>query len=123
MKKRIHLAFDFSWTLVETWWRQAGSWVDIHHPNIGMFEEVARNAERGGMDFIFFGDSTGIPSTWKNSIEDGVRYGVAWPRFEIVVDHSHVPRDESRWIWPHLCVNIHASFLHSTAAQFARSHN
>ena len=37
-----------------------------------MFEEVARVAERGGLDMIFFGDSTGIPSTWQDSIEDAV---------------------------------------------------
>jgi FMN-dependent oxidoreductase (nitrilotriacetate monooxygenase family) len=83
MKKRIHLAFDMSWTNVETQWRLPGSWVDKHHPNIGMFEEAAREAERGGLDMIFYGDSTGIPNTWKDSIEDGVSYGVAWPRFEM----------------------------------------
>jgi FMN-dependent oxidoreductase (nitrilotriacetate monooxygenase family) len=83
MKRTIHLAFDMSWTNVETQWRLPGSWVDQHHPNIGMFEEAARVAERGGLDMIFFGDSTGIPSTWKNSIEDAVSYGVAWPRFEM----------------------------------------
>ena len=107
MKKRIHLAFDFSWTLVETWWRQAGSWVDRHHPNIGMFEEVARNAERGGMDFIFFGNLTGIPSTWKNSIEDGVRYGVAWPRFEM-----------SPWITAMSQVTSHVGFGLTYASTF-----
>jgi FMN-dependent oxidoreductase (nitrilotriacetate monooxygenase family) len=83
MKKPIHLAFDLSWTNVETHWRQSGSWVDRHHPNIGMFEEVARIAERGGFDMIFFGDGTGIPDTWQGSIEDAVRYGVAWPRFDM----------------------------------------
>jgi FMN-dependent oxidoreductase (nitrilotriacetate monooxygenase family) len=83
MKKKIHLAFDLSWTAVETHWRLPGSWVDRQHPNIGMFEEVARTAERGGFDMIFFGDSTGIPDTWKGSIEDAVRTGVAWPRFEM----------------------------------------
>jgi FMN-dependent oxidoreductase (nitrilotriacetate monooxygenase family) len=83
MKKRIHLAFDLSWTQVETQWRIPGSWVGKHHPNIGMFEEVARTAERGGIDMIFFGDSTGIPSTWKGSIDDAVSYGVAWPRLDM----------------------------------------
>jgi FMN-dependent oxidoreductase (nitrilotriacetate monooxygenase family) len=83
MKKPIHLAFDLSWTNVETHWRQAGSWVDRHHPNIGMFEEIGRIAERGGFDMIFFGDGTGIPDTWQGSIEDAVRYGVAWPRFDM----------------------------------------
>lgn len=83
MKKKIHLAFDFSWTTVETQWRLPGSWVDSHHPNIGMFEEIARVAERAGFDMIFFGDSTGIPNTWMDGIDDAARYGVAWPRFDM----------------------------------------
>ncbi|MFN0300335.1 MAG: NtaA/DmoA family FMN-dependent monooxygenase [Burkholderiales bacterium] len=83
MKKRIQLAIDISWTHVESHWRLPGSWVDQHHPNIGMFEEAARTAERGGLDLIFLGDSTGIPDTWQGSIDDAVRYGVAWPRFDM----------------------------------------
>ena len=83
MKKRIQLAFDISWTEVESNWRNTGSWVDRHHPNIGLFEEVARVAERGGLDLIFLGDSTGIPDMWKDSIDDAVTYGVAWPRFDM----------------------------------------
>lgn len=79
----IHLAFDFSWTQVETQWRQPGSWVGPHHPDIGMFEDLARLAERGGLDMIFFGDGTGVPDTWQGGIEDAVRYGVAWPRFDM----------------------------------------
>ena len=95
MKKRIQLAFDISWTEVETNWRNPGSWVDRHHPNIGLFEEVARVAERGGLDLIFLGDSTGIPDMWKDSIDDAVSYGVAWPRFDMspwIVAMSRVTR-------------------------------
>src|SRR4029077_16414232 len=40
-------------------------------------------AERGLIDLIFFGDSTGIPNTWKGAIDDAVRYGVAWPRMDM----------------------------------------
>lgn len=83
MKARIHLALDFSWTQVETTWRLPGSWVGRHYPDVGHYEDVARIAERGMFDLIFFGDSTGIPSTWKGSIDDAVRYGVAWPRFDM----------------------------------------
>jgi len=79
----IHLAFDFSWTQVETQWRQPGSWVGPHHPDIGMFEDLARLAERGGLDMVFFGEGAGIPDTWQGGIEDAVRYGVAWPRFDM----------------------------------------
>jgi FMN-dependent oxidoreductase (nitrilotriacetate monooxygenase family) len=107
MKKRIHLAFDVSWTLVETQWRIPGSWVDRHHPNIGMFEEVARTAERGGFDMIFFGDSTGIPSTWEGSIDDAVRYGVAWPRL-----------DMSPWVTAMSRVTSHLGFGLTYASTF-----
>jgi FMN-dependent oxidoreductase (nitrilotriacetate monooxygenase family) len=107
MKKRIHLAIDLSWTQVETQWRTPGSWVDKHHPNIGMFEEVARTAERGGIDMIFFGDSTGIPNTWKNSIDGAVRYGVAWPRF-----------DMSPWVTAMSRVTSHLGFGLTYASTF-----
>ncbi|MDO9411705.1 MAG: NtaA/DmoA family FMN-dependent monooxygenase [Pseudolabrys sp.] len=107
MKKQIHLALDLSWTNVETQWRLPGSWVDMHHPNIGMFEEVARVAERGGMDMIFFGDSSGIPNTWKDSIEDAVSYGVAWPRFEM-----------SPWITAMSRVTSHLGFGLTYASTF-----
>jgi FMN-dependent oxidoreductase (nitrilotriacetate monooxygenase family) len=107
MKKKIHLAFDLSWTMVETHWRLPDSWVDRHHPNIGMFEEVARTAERGGFDMIFFGDSTGIPDTWKGSIEDAVRHGVAWPRFEM-----------SPWITKMSTVTSHLGFGLTYASTF-----
>jgi FMN-dependent oxidoreductase (nitrilotriacetate monooxygenase family) len=107
MKTRIHLAIDLSWTQVETQWRNPGSWVDKHHPHIGMFEEVARTAERGGIDMIFFGDSTGIPNTWKNSIDDAVRYGVAWPRF-----------DMSPWVTAMSRVTSHLGFGLTYASTF-----
>lgn len=29
---------------------------------------------------LFFGDGTGIPSTWKSAEEDAVRWGIGWPR-------------------------------------------
>jgi FMN-dependent oxidoreductase (nitrilotriacetate monooxygenase family) len=83
MPKQMHLAFDVSWTQLETFWRLPGSWVGKGYPDIGLFEEVARTAERGLLDLIFFGDGTGIPNTWKDDIEDAVTWGVAWPRLDM----------------------------------------
>ena len=83
MSNQIHLALDLSWTLVETQWRMPGSRVGRHYPDVGLFEDVARLAERGKFDMIFFGDGTGIPDTWQGGIEDAVRYGVAWPRMDM----------------------------------------
>src|ERR1700730_3761591 len=56
MPKQMHLALDASWTQVETAWRMPGSWVGRHYPDIGLFEDIARIAERGLFDMIFFGD-------------------------------------------------------------------
>lgn len=106
-KKQMHLAFDLSWTQVETQWREPGSWVDGHYPSVGLFEDVARLAERGLFDMIFFGDGTGIPDTWKGSIDDAVYSGVAWPRL-----------DMSPWITSMSRVTSHLGFGLTYASTF-----
>ncbi|MBN8920267.1 MAG: NtaA/DmoA family FMN-dependent monooxygenase [Rhizobiales bacterium] len=107
MKPRMHLALDVSWTQVETTWRLPGSWVGRHYPDVGLFEDIARIAERGMFDLIFFGDSTGIPNTWKGDIDDAVRYGVAWPRL-----------DMSPWITAMSRVTQHVGFGLTYASTF-----
>src|ERR1700686_1649709 len=107
MKAQMHLAIDVSWTQVETTWREPGARVGRHSPHIGLFEDIARVAERGLLDLIFFGDSTGIPNTWKGSIEDAVRYGVAWPRM-----------DMSPWIAAMSRVTSHVGFGLTYATTF-----
>lgn len=76
----MHIGYDMSWTHLEGRWRTPGSWSHAEFPDIGIFEEAARIAERGLLDFIFFGDGTGIPSTWGGSIDEAVRWGIGWPR-------------------------------------------
>jgi len=93
-KPRIHLAIDMSWTQVETAWREPGSWVRPGYPDVGLFEDVARIAERGLFDLIFFGDSTGIPNTWEGNIDAAVRRGVAWLGGHESVDHGDVAGDQ-----------------------------
>jgi len=107
MKPQMHLAIDVSWTQVETTWREPGARVGRHYPDVGLFEDIARVAERGFIDLIFFGDSTGIPNTWKDSIDDAVRYGVAWPRL-----------DMSPWITTMSRVTKHVGFGLTYATTF-----
>jgi hypothetical protein len=83
MPKQMHLALDVSWTQVETAWRMPGSRVGHHYPDIGLFEDIARIAERGLFDMIFFGDGSGVPNTWEGGIDAAVRGGVAWPRLDM----------------------------------------
>ena len=80
MKKKMKLAFDLSWTHLQGRWRLPGSWTGRTYPDMTVFKEVASIAERGHIDMLFFGDGTGIPSTWRGSIEEAVRWGIGWPR-------------------------------------------
>jgi FMN-dependent oxidoreductase (nitrilotriacetate monooxygenase family) len=80
MKKKIHLGYDLSWTHLDGRWRTPGSWSHRRFPDILMYEEIAQIAERGLLDFIFFGDGSGIPSTWSGSIDAAVQWGIGWPR-------------------------------------------
>ncbi|TWB87796.1 FMN-dependent oxidoreductase (nitrilotriacetate monooxygenase family) [Bradyrhizobium macuxiense] len=98
-KPRMHLALDISWQAVDTDWRSATSWVNRSYPDIGLFEDIARTAERGCFDLLFCGDSTGIPNTWEGSIDAAVRTGVAWPRM-----------DMSPWIARMAAVTSHIGF-------------
>ena len=107
MKPQMHLAIDVSWTQVETTWREPGARVGRHYPDVGLFEDIARVAERGLIDLIFFGDSTGIPNTWKGSIDDAVTWGVAWPRL-----------DMSPWITAMSRVTRHVGFGLTYATTF-----
>ncbi|GGC86929.1 methylene-tetrahydromethanopterin reductase [Chelatococcus reniformis] len=76
----MHLGFDLSWTHLEGRWRLPGSWSGVTFPDVRLYEEIALLAERGLIDFIFFGDGTGIPSTWQGSPDAAVKWGIGWPR-------------------------------------------
>ena len=84
-----------------------GSWVGRHYPDVGLFEDIARIAERGLFDMIFFGDGSGIPNTWEGGIDAAVRRGVAWPRL-----------DMSPWITAMSRVTSHVGFGLTYASTF-----
>jgi long-chain alkane monooxygenase len=83
MPRKMHLAFDISYIHMDGRWRMPNSWVGHTYPDIAVFEEIARIAERGCLDMIFSGDGTGVPSTWRGSRDEAVRWGVSWPRQEM----------------------------------------
>jgi FMN-dependent oxidoreductase (nitrilotriacetate monooxygenase family) len=83
MTAKMHLAFDLSFTHMQGRWRLPGSWTGRTFPDFGMFEEAAKIAERGCIDMLFFGDGTGIPSTWRGSLDAAVKWGIAWPRLDM----------------------------------------
>ncbi|AGL17345.1 NtaA/DmoA family FMN-dependent monooxygenase [Actinoplanes sp. N902-109] len=79
----MHLALDLSFTHTEGRWARTGSWVGVDFPDVRMYLELARTAERAGIDLLFFGDGTGIPGTWRGSIDAAVEWGIQWPRHDM----------------------------------------
>jgi len=79
----MNLAFDVSYIAMDGRWRMPGSWSGRVFPDVEMYEDIARIAERGCMDMVFSGDGTGIPSTWRDSIEAAVEWGITWPRQDL----------------------------------------
>ena len=65
-------------------------------PDVEMYEELARTAERGLLDMVFSGDGTGVPDTWRGSRDAAVEWGVNWPRQDMnPVDGRDGARDEA----------------------------
>jgi FMN-dependent oxidoreductase (nitrilotriacetate monooxygenase family) len=83
MPRRMHLAFDLSYIHMDGRWRMPGAWPGKTYPDVTMFEEIARIAERGKLDMLFSGDGTGVPSTWQGSRDAAVRWGISWPRQDL----------------------------------------
>ncbi|WP_061961429.1 NtaA/DmoA family FMN-dependent monooxygenase [Demequina flava] len=80
MTGNMHLAFDLSFSHTEGRWARPGSWVGTSFPDVRVFQELAMTAERAGIDLLFFGDGSGIPDTWRGSIDPAVEWGIQWPR-------------------------------------------
>ncbi|HEY1544864.1 MAG TPA: NtaA/DmoA family FMN-dependent monooxygenase [Xanthobacteraceae bacterium] len=80
----IHLAADISFLHTDYLWRMPGSWVGYpYYGTSEFYEDLARVAERGVMDMLFFGDTGGTPEDFGGSHEAVVRYGAKWPRHDM----------------------------------------
>jgi FMN-dependent oxidoreductase (nitrilotriacetate monooxygenase family) len=105
----MHLTFDLSYIHLDGRWRNPGSWIGRTYPDIGIYEEIARIAERGCIDMIFFGDGTGIPDTWRSSLDEAVRWGIQWPRLDMspwITCMSRVTRHIG------FCLTYSSTFMH-----------
>ena len=80
----IHLAADISFLHTDYLWRMPGSW--IGYPYYGtseFYEDIARIADRGVMDMLFFGDTGGTSEDFGGNHDAVVRYGAKWPRHDM----------------------------------------
>ncbi len=128
MTKRMHLAFDLSYIHMEGRWRMPGAWPG-RYPDVALFEEIARIAERGLLDMLFSGDGTGVPSTWAKSRDAAVRWGVSWPRQDLAplaVAMSRVTRHlgfgvtySTTFMHPYYLARLFNSLDHVTGGRIA----
>jgi FMN-dependent oxidoreductase (nitrilotriacetate monooxygenase family) len=129
MPKRMHLAFDLSYIHMEGRWRMPGAWPRHTYPDVHAYEEIAQIAERGLLDMLFSGDGTGVPSTWRNSRDAAVRWGISWPRQDLApmaVAMSRVTRHlgfgvtySTTFMHPYYLARLFNSLDHVTGGRIA----
>ena len=79
----MHLAYNLSYTHMNGRWRLPGAWDSRTFPDVTLYEDVARLAERGLLDMLFSGDGTGVPDTWDGKRDAAVEWGVMYPRVDM----------------------------------------
>lgn len=83
-RETIHLAADLSFLHTDFLWRMPGSWVGYpYYSSSEFYEDIARTAERGKMDLLFFGDTGGTSEDYGGSLDAVVSHGVKWPRHDM----------------------------------------
>jgi len=128
-KPRMHLGFDLSYTHMGGRWLLPGAWQGHTFPDVEMYEKVARIAERGCLDFLFSGDGTGVPDTWRGSRDAAIEWGINWPRQDlnpIMVAMSRVTRHvgfgltySSTFMHPYYLARLANSLDHVTGGRLA----
>jgi len=80
----IHLAADISFIHTDYLWRMPGSWVGYpYYSTSDFYEDIARTAERGRFDMLFFGDNASTSEDYGGSFDAVVRLGAKWPRHDM----------------------------------------
>jgi FMN-dependent oxidoreductase (nitrilotriacetate monooxygenase family) len=125
----MHLGFDYSYSHLGGRWRMPGAWPGRTFPDVEMFEDMARIAERGCLDMLFSGDGTGVPDTWGGSIDGAIEWGISWPRQDlnpITVAMSRVTRHigfgltySSTFMHPYYTARLMNSLDHVTGGRIA----
>jgi FMN-dependent oxidoreductase (nitrilotriacetate monooxygenase family) len=125
----MHLAFNFSYTHMNGRWNLPGSWEDRTFPDVTLYEDAARVAERGCLDMLFSGDGTGVPDTWAGSRDAAVTWGVMFPRVDmnpVMVAAARVTRHvglgltySSTFMHPYYMARLMNSLDHLTGGRIA----
>ena len=83
-RETIHLAADISFIHTDYLWRMPGSWAGYpYYSTSDFYEDIARIAERGRMDLLFFGDNASTSEDYGGNFDAVVRLGAKWPRHDM----------------------------------------
>ncbi len=128
-KPMIHLGFDLSYGHMAGRWRNPSALGGHVFPDVGLYEDVARLAERGCLDLIFTGDGTGVPDTFGGSRDAAVEWGINWPRQDfnpIMVAMSRVTKHigfgltySTTFMHPYYLARLMNSLDHITGGRIA----
>lgn len=81
---KIHLAADISFIHTDYLWRMPGSWTGYpYYSTSDFYEDIARIAQRGKMDMLFFGDNASTSEEYGGNFDAVVRHGAKWPRHDM----------------------------------------
>lgn len=129
MAKQMHLAFNLSTTHMNGRWNLPGAWGDRTFPDVTLYEDVARIAERGCLDMLFSGDGTGVPDTWMGTRDAAVKWGVYYPRIDmnpVMVAMSRVTKHiglgltySTTFMHPYYMARLMSSLDHLTNGRIA----
>ena len=83
-RETIHLAADLSFLHTDFLWRMPGSWVGYpYYSSSEFYEDIAKTAEQGRFDLLFFGDTGGTSEDYGGNHDAVVSHGVKWPRHDM----------------------------------------
>ena len=83
-RETIHLAADLSFLHTDFLWRMPGSWENYpYYSSSEFYEDIAKTAEKGRFDLLFFGDTGGTSEDYGGNHDAVVSRGVKWPRHDM----------------------------------------
>lgn len=80
----MHLAVDMSFAHTDYLWGLPGSWQGYQYYGPDFYEDVARIAQRGMFDMVFFGDTAETPENFASGFDVPIRKGIRWPKHDMI---------------------------------------
>lgn len=81
--RTIHLAADLSFYHTDFVWRRPGGWEGHRYLSPSFYQDVARIAERGVFDMLFFGEAGETPENYGGNHDASVKWGMRWPKHDM----------------------------------------